>query len=182
MNRQFVNHVQITAAETVGMEGRPRRVFYDHAGHLRNVIQNHLLQILALVAMEPPATMMARDISDAKLQSCGNCPRGRAAHLAAHWCRPRSRPGRSTASRRTGYRQEEGVAPRLDNGDLCGHPHDGGEAGAWSGVPFFAAWRASKSHRVTEVAVHFPSAAAADVSAPWNARATFATWPPPGPT
>src|SRR5438067_134785 len=70
-NRQFVDHVQITAAETVGMEGR-RGAFYEHAGALRDVVQNHLLQLLALVAMEPPATLTARDVKDAKLQVLRN--------------------------------------------------------------------------------------------------------------
>src|SRR5262249_57724941 len=60
-NRQLVDHVQITAAETVGMEGR-RGAFYEHAGALRDVVQNHLLQLLPLVAMEPPATLTARDV------------------------------------------------------------------------------------------------------------------------
>jgi glucose-6-phosphate 1-dehydrogenase len=70
-NRQYVDHVQITAAETVGMEGR-RGAFYEHAGALRDVVQNHLLQLLALVAMEPPATLTARDVKDAKLQVLRN--------------------------------------------------------------------------------------------------------------
>ena len=57
-NREYVDHVQITAAETVGMEGR-RGAYYDHAGALRDVVQNHLLQLLAFVAMDPPATLKA---------------------------------------------------------------------------------------------------------------------------
>src|ERR1700692_1299294 len=64
-NREHVDHVQITVAETVGMEGR-RGAFYDHAGAMRDVVQNHLLQLLALVAMDPPATLKAHDISEAK--------------------------------------------------------------------------------------------------------------------
>src|SRR5207249_8346494 len=55
-NRQYVDHVQITVAETVGMEGQ-RGAYYEHAGALRDVVQNHMLQLLALVAMEPPATL-----------------------------------------------------------------------------------------------------------------------------
>src|SRR5439155_19687240 len=66
-NRQFVDHVQITMAETVGMEGE-RGAYYDKSGALRDVMQNHLLQILALVAMEPPPSLRASDLSDAKLK------------------------------------------------------------------------------------------------------------------
>jgi glucose-6-phosphate 1-dehydrogenase len=70
-NREHVDHVQITVAETVGMEGR-RGAFYDHAGALRDVVQNHMLQLLALVAMDPPATLNSGDISDAKLKVLRN--------------------------------------------------------------------------------------------------------------
>ena len=66
-NRHHVEHVQITVAETVGMEGK-RGAFYDHTGALRDVLQNHMLQILALVAMDPPATLKSGDISDSKLK------------------------------------------------------------------------------------------------------------------
>ena len=65
--REYVDHVQITAAESIGMEGR-RSAYYDHAGALRDVVQNHLLQLLTLVAMDPPATLKAGDLSDAKLK------------------------------------------------------------------------------------------------------------------
>ena len=71
-NRQYVEHVQIAMAETVGMEGR-RGAFYDHAGALRDVVQNHLLQLLAIMAMDPPATLKARDVDDAKVKVLGNC-------------------------------------------------------------------------------------------------------------
>src|SRR5438477_2831886 len=62
-DRQYVDHVQITMAETVGVEGRGD--FYDSTGALRDVVQNHLLQLLALVAMHPPATLRADDLSAA---------------------------------------------------------------------------------------------------------------------
>jgi glucose-6-phosphate 1-dehydrogenase len=56
-NRQWISHVQITAAETVGVEGRGR--YYEEAGVVRDMFQNHLLQLLTLTAMEPPARMTA---------------------------------------------------------------------------------------------------------------------------
>ena len=126
MNRQFVDHVQITAAETVGMEGR-RGEFYDHAGTLRDVIQNHLLQILALVAMEPPATMKARDISDTKLKVLRQLPAMDRLHdLAPRG--PRPIPGRAVG-RREGDRLSPGGrrGPGLDHGNLCRHSHQRGK-------------------------------------------------------
>ena len=64
-NRRYVDHVQITMAEPGGMEGR-RGAYYDHAGAIRDVVQNHLLQLLALIAMEPPASLGAKEIHDEK--------------------------------------------------------------------------------------------------------------------
>lgn len=65
-NRQYVDHVQITVLETVGIEGRWN--FYDEAGAMRDMVQNHLLQLLCLVAMEPPTRMEAQFIHDEKLK------------------------------------------------------------------------------------------------------------------
>ena len=65
-NRKYVSHVEITAAETVGVEGRAR--FYDQVGVVRDMLQNHLLQVLALCAMELPLSFRADDVRDARMQ------------------------------------------------------------------------------------------------------------------
>ena len=153
LNRQFVDHVQITAAETVGMEGR-RGAFYDHAGALRDVVQNHLLQILALVAMEPPATMKARDISDAKLKVLRQLPAWTDRRWPATSSAPSTRRARLMAGRSSGYRQEEGVAA-----DSTTETYVAIRATVdnwrWSGVPFLLRTGKRLPRRVTEVAVHF---------------------------
>jgi glucose-6-phosphate 1-dehydrogenase len=64
-NRRYIDHVQITAAETVGVERRA--AYYEEAGALRDMVQNHLMQVLALVAMEPPTTFSAENVRDRKL-------------------------------------------------------------------------------------------------------------------
>src|SRR5206468_6695318 len=66
-NRRYVDHVQITVAERVGMEGR-RGQYYDTAGATRDMVQNHMMQLLSLVAMEPPVAMEARAIRDDKVK------------------------------------------------------------------------------------------------------------------
>jgi len=66
-NHHHVDHVAITWDETIGLEGRAG--YYDHTGALRDMIQNHLLQLLSLVAMEPPATLSARDLRDRKSEA-----------------------------------------------------------------------------------------------------------------
>ena len=79
-NRQFVDHIQITVAETLGIEGRA--AFYEQAGAIRDVFQNHLLQLVALTAMEPPVDFTAESVRNEKVKVL------RALHT----------PGRSTSS------------------------------------------------------------------------------------
>ena len=65
-NRNYIDHVQITAAEDIGIEGRA--AYYDHAGALRDLVQNHMLQLLALLTMEPPVSFEANRLRDEKLK------------------------------------------------------------------------------------------------------------------
>ncbi len=153
MNRQFVDHVQITAAETVGMEGR-RGEFYDHAGTLRDVIQNHLLQILALVAMEPPATMKARDISDTKLKVLRQLPPWTDYTISRRVVRAQYLAGQLDGEKAIGYHQEEGVAPDSTTETFVAI-RTNVESWRWSGVPFLLRAGKRMARRVTEVAIHF---------------------------
>ena len=66
-NRRYIDHVQITAAETVGVE--QRAAYYEQAGALRDMVQNHLMQLLSLIAMEPPITFSAENVRDRKLDA-----------------------------------------------------------------------------------------------------------------
>src|SRR4029077_8931715 len=65
-NRHYIDHIQITAAETLGVEGRAG--YYETAGALRDMVQNHLLQLLCLVSMEPPTDLGANSIRDEKVK------------------------------------------------------------------------------------------------------------------
>src|SRR5204862_91428 len=65
-NRQFIDHIQITVAESLGIEGRA--AFYEQAGALRDVFQNHLLQLVAITAMEPPSDFTADSVRNEKLK------------------------------------------------------------------------------------------------------------------
>jgi glucose-6-phosphate 1-dehydrogenase len=153
MNRQFVDHIQITAAETVGMEGR-RGAFYDRAGALRDLVQNHLLQILALVAMEPPATMKSRDISDAKLKVLRQLPAWTDSQVARHVVRAQYTAGKVAGQPAVGYRQEEGVAADSTTETYVAIRATV-ENWRWSGVPFLLRTGKCLARRATEVAVHF---------------------------
>ena len=98
-NRRYIDHVQITAAETVGVERRA--AYYEGAGALRDMVQNHLMQLLSLVAMEPPIAFTAESVRDRKMDAllvgaaAGRRRRaGRHRRSCARSTRPDGSPGR----------------------------------------------------------------------------------------
>ena len=104
--RQFVDHVQITTAESAGMEGR-RGAYYERAGALRDMVQSHMLQLLALVAMDVPPRMDAQALRDEKVKVLQAI-----APLTGEQVAQRTVRGQYvSAGDRIGYRQEEGVSP-----------------------------------------------------------------------
>ncbi len=95
-NRNYVHSVQITMAESFGVQGRG--AFYEEAGAIRDVVQNHLLQVLALLTMEPPAGIDAESVRDEKVK--------------IFRCIPPLKPRDVVRGQFKGYRDEEGVAPK----------------------------------------------------------------------
>jgi glucose-6-phosphate 1-dehydrogenase len=138
-NRKYIDHVQITGAEELGLEGRGR--FYDETGALRDVIQNHLLEVLALVAMEPPVSFRADDQRDARVAVLRSL---RAVDVETE----------VVQGQYEGYHDEPHVAPGsttptyaavklfIDNW-------------RWQGVPFYLRAGKRLARRATEVAIHF---------------------------
>jgi glucose-6-phosphate 1-dehydrogenase len=151
--RNYVEQVQITAAETVGMEGR-RGAFYDNAGALRDVVQNHLLQLLALVAMEPPATVKARDIGDAKLKVLRNLSPLRGAEIARRTVRGQYGAGAVDGRPAKAYREEVEVAPDSSTESYVALRIEI-DNWRWAGVPFLLRTGKRMARRVTEIAVQF---------------------------
>lgn len=155
-NQKHIEHIQITAAEDLGMEGR-RGAYYDTAGAIRDVVQNHILQLLALVAMEPPVAMEADAIRDEKAKVMRALRPLSPAEAAAQVVRGQYGPGTLLGKAVKGYREEEAVAPgsmtetyvaarlRLDTW-------------RWAGVPFFVRVGKRLPKRVTEIAIQFKSA------------------------
>jgi glucose-6-phosphate 1-dehydrogenase len=134
-NRQYVSHVQMTMAEDFGVEDRGN--FYDPVGALRDVIQNHILQVLGLVAMEPPSGNAADSIRDKKIELFK-------AMRAAD-------PKRYVRGQYTGYRDIEGVDPKSDTETFAALELEI-DNWRWSGVPFFI--RAGKCMPVKETEVN----------------------------
>jgi glucose-6-phosphate 1-dehydrogenase len=104
-NRQFVDHIQITVAESLGIEGRAE--FYEQAGAVRDIVQNHLLQLVALTAMEPPIDFSADSVRNEKVKVL------KAIHTPGpkHVVRGQYAPGYIEGEEVPGYREEPGVAP-----------------------------------------------------------------------
>jgi glucose-6-phosphate 1-dehydrogenase len=104
-NRQFVDHVQITVAESLGIEGRAG--FYEKAGAVRDIVQNHMLQLLCISAMEPPIDFTAESVRNEKVKVL------KALHTPGpkHVVRGQYAPGYIEGEEVPGYREEEGVAP-----------------------------------------------------------------------
>ena len=152
-NRRYVDHVQITMAETGGMEGR-RGAFYDHAGALRDVVQNHLLQILALVAMEPPASLGAKDIRDEKVKVLRSLVPGHRTDIDRWVVRGQYGSGRLNDQPVTPYREEEAVEANSTTETYAALRLEV-DTWRWAGVPFLLRTGKRLSRRVTEIAVEF---------------------------
>jgi glucose-6-phosphate 1-dehydrogenase len=108
-NRNFVEYVEITAAETLGVERRA--AFYEETGALRDMVANHLLQLVALTAMEPPIAFDADSVREQKVQVFRSIRPMTPEEVAANTVRGQYGPGRIGGVAVPGYRQEPGVKP-----------------------------------------------------------------------
>jgi len=151
-NRQHIEHVQITAAESVGVEHRAR--YYEEAGVVRDMFQNHLLQLLTLMAMEPPVTFSADAVRDEKVKVLRAIrPFGpNDAHEFA--VRGQYGPGDIGGKAVPGYREEPGIAAdsRTPTYAAVRFLVDNWR---WHGVPFFLRSAKRMPRRTTEIAITF---------------------------
>jgi glucose-6-phosphate 1-dehydrogenase len=163
-NRRYVDHVQITMAESEGMSGR-RGAWYDRAGALRDVVQNHLLQLLALVAMEPPASLAADDVRTEKVKVLRNLVPFRAADIGHRVVRGQYGPRLVGGERARGYREEEAVSANSTTETFVALRAEV-DNWRWAGVPFLLRAGKRLPRRVTEVAVEFRRAPTGLFTAP----------------
>ena len=151
-NRRYIDQVQITVAETVGVEDRGD--YYDRAGALRDMVQNHLLQLLCLVAMEPPISFDADDIRNKKvdvLRAIRPFP-AEAIHRVA--VRGQYRAGTVLGQGVPGYREEAKVAPNSTTETYCAFTFHI-DNWRWQGVPFYMRTGKRLPAKVSEIAVLF---------------------------
>ena len=146
--RENIDHVQITAAETVGVEGRG--AFYEPTGALRDMVPNHLFQLLAMVAMEPPNSFSAETVRTAKEQLFEAVQPVRPQDAVRGQYSAGSVEGRAIQ----GYRQSAGVAPGSNTETYVALKLNI-ENWRWSGVPFYMRTGKSLTGRLTEIVVHF---------------------------
>ena len=152
-NANYVDHVQITMAEDVGIGGRAG--YYDGVGAARDVIQNHLLQLLALTAMEEPVSFAAADlqIEKEKILSAVRLPKD----LAAHTARGQYSAGWQGGEQVIGYLEEDGNHPQSTTETFAAIRLDI-DTRRWAGVPFYLRTGKRLGRRVTEVAIVFKRA------------------------
>ncbi|HEY9810508.1 MAG TPA: glucose-6-phosphate dehydrogenase [Halomicronema sp.] len=151
-NRQFVDHVQITVAETVGVEDRAG--YYETSGALRDMVQNHLMQLFCLTAMEPPNALDADSIRTEKLKVLQACHLADIRNLEHSAIRGQYSAGWMKGKQVPGYRQEPGVSPDsttptyvamkllIDNW-------------RWKGVPFYMRTGKRLPKKVSEISIQF---------------------------
>ncbi|REF01135.1 glucose-6-phosphate dehydrogenase [Thermomonospora umbrina] len=152
-NRSYVDHVQITMAEDIGIGGRAG--YYDGIGAARDVIQNHLLQLLALTAMEEPTSFSAEAVraEKAKVLSSVKLP----ADLGTATARGQYAAGWQGGDKVVGYLEEEGI-PADSRTETYAAVKLEIESRRWAGVPFYLRTGKRLSRRVTEVAMIFQRA------------------------
>jgi glucose-6-phosphate 1-dehydrogenase len=149
-NRSYIDHVQITASEDIALEGRAG--YYDNAGALRDLIQNHLLQLLMLTSMEPPVSFTADDIRDEKVKVLHAIDPPAIEGVPQMAVRAQYSAGVIGGKEVKGYLEEEGVRPgsttetfaairlKIDNW-------------RWAGVPFYIRTGKALARKVTEIVV-----------------------------
>ena len=149
-NRNFIDHVEITAAEDIGIGGRAG--YYEGAGALRDLVQNHMLQLLALLTMEPPASFEANRLRDEKLKVLEAIVPPSLGEVKGMALRAQYGSGVVAGEKVPGYREEEGVADDSRTETYAAlrlHVSNW----RWAGVPFYLRTGKRLARKVTEIAV-----------------------------
>ncbi|EIJ36776.1 glucose-6-phosphate dehydrogenase [Thiothrix nivea] len=152
-NRHHIDHIQITHAETLGVEGRAN--YYDKSGGaVRDMIQSHLLQVMALLAMEPPVSLQSESLRDEKVKVLQSIRPVDLEQLATHAIRGQYAAGEISGQAVPGYLQEEGVAPGSHTESYAAMKLYI-DNWRWKGVPFYLRTGKRLKERRSMVAVRF---------------------------
>jgi glucose-6-phosphate 1-dehydrogenase len=147
-NRNYIDHVQITAAETLGIEGRGP--FYEKAGALRDVVQNHMMELMSFVAMEPPSSFESESVRREKVKVWQSIPPVPIKDAV----RGQYGPGHVEGQRVVGYRDEDRVNPESGT-ETYAAVRLQIENWRWAGVPFYLRAGKRLKRRATEISIQF---------------------------
>jgi len=151
-NRRYVDHVQITAAEIVGVEGRGD--YYEEAGALRDMVQNHMLQLLSLIAMESPSSFEANAVRDEKSKILRAIRRVTPGDANQFTVRGQYSPGLIDGRQVPGYRQESSVSATSHTETYIAAKFFV-DNWRWQDVPFYARTGKRLARKKSEIAVYF---------------------------
>ena len=151
-NRRYVDSVQITVAEDLGLEGRAS--YYEEAGAIRDMVQNHMLQLLTLVAMEPPIAFDANAVRDEKVKVLHALQHLTGRDVQKNTVRAQYGQGRVSGQPVVGYLQEPGVSPNSTTETYVALKTFV-DNWRWADVPFYLRTGKHLPKRVSEIAIHF---------------------------
>jgi glucose-6-phosphate 1-dehydrogenase len=151
-NRRYVDHVQITVSETLGVEGRGG--YYDHSGALRDMVPNHIFQLISLVAMEPPISFDADAVRDEQTKVLRALSPMTPEQVLHNTVRGQYGPGTSGNRTVPGYRSEPNVKPTSNTETFVAMKLDI-DNWRWKGVPFYLRVGKALPKRVSEIVVTF---------------------------
>jgi glucose-6-phosphate 1-dehydrogenase len=151
-NRTYVEHIQITAAESIGVEGRGG--YYEDSGALRDMVQSHLLQLLTVVAMEPPAVFRGDEVRDEKVKVLRSVIPPIGPLVDVHAIRGQYGPGHTGGQPVEGYLSERGVRPDSQTETYVALKLEI-DNWRWANVPFYLRTGKRLPRRVTEIAITF---------------------------
>jgi glucose-6-phosphate 1-dehydrogenase len=154
-NRRYVNHVQITVAETVGVEGRG--AYYEEAGALRDMVQNHMFQLLAFTAMEPPISFAADAVRDERVKVLSAIRPLSPEDVLRYAVRGQYGEGTMDGERVPAYRAEKSVSPQSATETFAALELFV-DNWRWADVPFYLRTGKRLPKRVTEIAIQFKRA------------------------
>ncbi|NJN83866.1 MAG: glucose-6-phosphate dehydrogenase [Caldilineaceae bacterium] len=151
-NRNYIDHVQITVAESIGIGSRAG--YYDKSGAIRDMVQNHVMQLVALTAMEPPVAIDAKAVRDQKVNVLRSICQVDSAHLGRSVVRAQYSPGVAEGEVIPGYLETEGVAPDSTTDTFLAWKLQI-ENWRWNGVPFYIRSGKALAEKLTEINIVF---------------------------
>src|SRR3984893_12429215 len=151
-NRQYIDHVQITVAESLGVENRGE--YYEEAGALRDIVQNHIMQLMAILGMEPPSNFKAETVRDEKVKLLRAVRPLPPDDALSHTVRGQYAAGWVEGDHVAGYREEPGVKPTSLRETFVAMKLDI-DNWRWAGTPFYLRTGKRLAKRATEIAIQF---------------------------